>query len=330
MKICVIGLGSMGKRRIRLLQRYAKEHGKSFDIIGIDSNQARQEEAKEKYNIEIQPSLEAGIQAGCEIAFVCTSPLSHAKIINTCLKNGLHVFTEINLVSDLYDENIELAKATDCVLFLSSTFLYRNEIAEIRKRVRGSTSPCNYSYHVGQYLPDWHPWECYENYFVGDKRTDGCREIMAIDLPWIIDVFGKIESFTVAKSKNTKLHIDYNDNYILSVTHASGAKGALLIDVVSRKAIRNFEVFSEDLYLRWNGSPDGLSYYDFNAQRDVPIQLYETVDTLAGYSAFVIENAYMNEIQAFFAQIEDNKIPAYDFEKDKYTLQLIDEIEGTP
>ena len=45
--------------------------------------------------------------------------------------------------------------------------------------------PVNYIYHIGQYLPDWHPWENYKNFFVGDKRTGGVREIFGIDLPWL-------------------------------------------------------------------------------------------------------------------------------------------------
>ena len=328
MKIGVIGLGSMGKRRIRLLQKYAEEENKQFEILGVDSNLNRQIEAKEMYGIAICSSLGQCIKDKPFAVFVCTAPLSHAEIINTCLKNNIHVFTEINLVSDLYDENINLAKVNNCVLFLSSTFLYREEIAEIKKRVSSSLPKCNYSYHIGQYLPDWHPWECYENYFVGDKRTNGCREIMAIDLPWIINTFGDVKRFQVNKSKNITLNIDYNDNYIILLEHKSGAKGALLVDVVSRKAVRNFEVFSEDIYLSWNGAPDGLSYFDMEVKHEKKINLYNFVDKIDGYSSFVIENAYMNEIRAFFNQIEDGKCPLYDFERDKYTLQLIDSIEG--
>lgn len=328
MKICVVGLGSMGKRRIRLLQKLEKETNQRFDIIGIDSKLERQIEAKEKFGIKVLPSLEDGIQEHPTCVFVCTSPLSHAGIINKCLKCKINVFTEINLVSDLYDENVALARQNNCVLFLSSTFLYRDEIKEIKKRVSDFVPQCNYSYHIGQYLPDWHPWECYENFFVGDKRTNGCREIMAIDLPWIVNVFGKVKNYSVIKGKNTSLNVDYNDNYIILLEHESGAKGALLVDVVSRKAVRNFEVFGESIYLNWNGSPDGLSYYDIVERKEKSIELYDNVDKIEGYSSFVIENAYMNEIKAFFSCIESGKQPLHDFERDKYILQLIDAIEG--
>ena len=35
---------------------------------------------------------------------------------------------------------------------------------------------------LGQYLPDWHPWESYKSFFVSNKKTNGCRELFAIEL----------------------------------------------------------------------------------------------------------------------------------------------------
>lgn len=105
------------------------------------------------------------------------------------------VFTELNLVSDGYEEFTK--DEYDNRLFLSSTLLYRKDIQYIKDRV--GEERVNYVYHVGQYLPDWHPWESYKDFFVGDKRTNGCREIMAIDLPWIESAFGKIVDFSVVK-----------------------------------------------------------------------------------------------------------------------------------
>jgi predicted dehydrogenase len=217
----------------------------------------------------------------------------------------MHVFTEINLVDHLYDENIALAKEKERVLFLSSTFLYREEIRYIKKAVSSAKCPLNYVYHVGQYLPDWHPWENYSSYFVGDKRTNGCREIMAIELPWLTHVFGDVSECHTIKSRNTHLDIDYNDNYLIQLQHINGAKGAFAVDVVSRKAVRNLEIYGEEIYLSWDGTPTGLKHYDYMGRTDHDIKLYSDneVDHQTGYSSFVIENAYKNEIENFFGKI---------------------------
>ncbi len=325
MRIVVIGLGSMGKRRIRLLQSYDK----NFCIIGVDTNNERRNFCAQKWNIITYSNLNDLIQAeSVDCAFVCTSPLSHHGIINQCLNAGIHVFTELNLVIDGYEENIALAKQKNLVLFLSSTFLYRDEIKQIKTLTKEANCMLNYTYHVGQYLPDWHPWENYEHFFVSDKRSNGCREIFAIELPWLSDVFGEIVSLNVVKSKMSLLNIDYNDNYLVLLEHESGHKGTLAVDIVSRKAVRNFEAFGENIYIHWDGSPTGLYLYDFEMKQDNNIKIYQELNQLENYNKSIVENAYTNEIAAFFDVVTMGKPPIYSFEKDKSILRIIDRIEA--
>ena len=318
----VIGLGSMGKRRIRLI----KQIDEKIEIIGVDSNIERCKETEGKFNITTSQNMNAVDSVNC--AFICTSPLSHSKIINTCLTKGWNVFTELNLVSDMYEENLTLANEKNVVLFLSSTFLYRDEVCYISDEVKASGSKVNYTYHIGQYLPDWHPWESYKNFFVGDKRSNGCREIMAIELPWITNVFGKVIKYHVISDRLTKLDIDYPDCFMIQLEHESGTKGMLTVDIVSRKAVRNLEIFGEDLYLSWDGSPKGLYKYNIASKENENISLYESVDKYEGYSAFIIENAYRKEIETFFSQIKQGIKAKYGIKQDKEVLALIDSIEG--
>ena len=106
MKIIVIGLGSMGKRRIRLLSE-----NKDIQLFGIDSQESRCAEVKEKFDLKCYASIAEAVAAEHpDAAVISTSPLSHAAIVKECLQNNLHVFTEINLVADGYAENMAIAK----------------------------------------------------------------------------------------------------------------------------------------------------------------------------------------------------------------------------
>jgi len=325
MNILVIGLGSMGKRRIRLLKN-------SFginSISGVDMQEARREFAITAYKIKTYSTIdEAVLDNKFDAAFVCTAPLTHFEIINKCLDSGVNVFSEINLVSDGYEALLKKAKENNMKLFLSSTPLYRKEIQYITKRVKENKQPLNYIYHAGQYLPDWHPWESYKDFFIGDKRTNGCRELFAIELPWIVNAFGGIESFSAVKSKNTDLEIDYCDNYIVTMTHKSGHKGVLCFDVVSRKAVRRLEIYGETLHINWGGTPETLFDFDLETASDRKINTCESVDQNAGYSDNIIENMYADEIADFIKYIQEDSLPLYSFEKDLMILNIIDEIES--
>lgn len=315
----------MGKRRIRLIS----EH-KEIEIFGIDNQESRCAEVKEIFGVVCYNSIDESCKAqNIEAAIVCTSPLSHASIIKECLERNLHVFTEINLVQDGYNENIALAKKKRKVLFLSSTFLYRKETQTIIEKVQEAKCPLNYIYHVGQYLPDWHPWESYNNYFIGNPKTNGCREIMAIDLPWIVTAFGAIKDVKIMKSKNTELNIQYNDNYIIMLEHENGTKGVFAVDVIARKPYRHIDVYGEQFQLSWNGTPDSLNQYDIETKQEVNIAFVDASEHVGGYAAFITENPYREELNAYLKQIVDSTLtPVWDFEKDKTILDWIDKIEA--
>lgn len=325
MNVIVIGLGSMGKRRIRHL----RERG-NVKIFGVDSQDSRCDEVSQLLGIECFKSIfDVPHFHQIDAAFVCTSPLSHSDIITECLEKNLHVFTEINLVSDGYEKNIKLAKEKNLVLFLSSTFLYRKETQTIIEKVKGHQDRVNYIYHVGQYLPDWHPWENYNNYFIGNPQTNGCREIMAIDMPWLTTAFGNIKSAYSLKSKNTSLNISYTDNYLITIEHDSGAKGVFAVDVVTRKPIRHIDIYGENLQISWNGTPDSLIEYDPESKTENKILLENASDHVEGYASFVTENPYREEIEAFFRQIENpDSVPLWDFSRDQDLLKIIDGIEA--
>ena len=56
--VLVVGLGSMGKRRIRCLQKLGVQN-----IIGIDTRADRCLETKDLYSIEIKQSLDEALNA---------------------------------------------------------------------------------------------------------------------------------------------------------------------------------------------------------------------------------------------------------------------------
>lgn len=323
MNILVVGLGSMGKRRIRLLKKMYP----AYRVCGVDLNAQRCELVKKEYGIETFQTIEdAVLQRKPDCAFICTSPLTHAGIIRNCLENDMNVFTELNLVSDDYIENINLAKQKKKLLFLSSTMLYRDEMKYLRERI-DSKKCYSYTYHVGQYLPDWHPWENYKDFFVADKKTNACREILAIELPWIVKTFGEIEHISFIRTKATKLDIDYDDSYMILLQHKSGTIGSLCVDVISCEPIRSLKIVAQDLYLSWDGDENSFFEKCGSNEELKKISLYDEIDHLEGYNKTIIENEYANELIQFFDELQGKADSIYNFEDDLKVLSIIDEVE---
>ena len=323
MKALIVGLGSMGKRRIRLL----KGIDPSIEIIGVDTWDERRAQVEEMGHKTFTSIADAAAEKP-DVAFVCTAPLSHYAILKELLTYKINSFTELNLVKDGYEELMELAKANDTVLFLSSTMLYRGEINFILDEVKKFDKPISYIYHIGQYLPDWHPWESYKNFFVGNKRTNGCREIFGIEMPWLIEAFGKVTDVYSVSNKVTDLDIDFDDRYFVTLTHESGARGVLSVDVVCPKAVRNLEVYGEGLHLFWEGNPKALWKFNNDTKEKEFINTYVTFEHDSRYSDNIVENAYVDEMQNFLNVVKGTEQPKYSFEKDLYTISVMDKIEG--
>lgn len=324
MKILIVGLGSMGKRRARL----TKGIDSSIRIAGVDTAESRRAEATDLGLIDAAyPSIaEAVATEAPDAALVCTAPLTHAAIISELLDNSLPVFTELNLVADGYEENMAKAKKKGVLLFLSSTMLYRRETQYIKQQVAAFGKPVHYIYHIGQYLPDWHPWENYKNFFVGNARTGGVREIFGIDLPWLLDAFGDVESVTVQKDTISDLGLPYPDCVTLLLRHKGGVQGVLAADVVSRKAVRSFECFGDGIHLFWEGNPKAL--YEFKDGDKRFVNTYASFEHDSRYSDNVVENAYVDELTNFFGVLKGDEQPKWSFEKDLKAIELMDFIES--
>ncbi len=324
MKFLVIGLGSMGRRRIRLLLCHF-----SAAVCGADNSSDRRAQAQALFGINTYDDIYTAIlREKPDAVLVCTPPLSHAAIILDCLGKGLHVFSELNLRPCRYDEIIRVAKAGKAVLFLSATQLYRRELRAISDLVSKQDGKVIYRYHVGQYLPDWHPWDSGREFFAWDAQTNACREILAIELPWLLRAFGRVGDVVAVKDKISALDIHFPDHYLLILKHENGNKGVFIADAVSRVAQRELLVYSDKLHLTWNGTPDSLRRFDIDKKVTEALPTYDGVERDGLYADSIIENAYADELAAFIGRIEGRpESEPYTFEKDLYTLELIDRIE---
>ena len=75
-------------------------------------------------------------------------------------------------------------------------------------------------------------------------------------------------------------------------------------DVVCREPVRHLEVYGEDIYLTWDGKPDGLALKNLETGSfEYPCKnaFYDSVE---GYSALINEQGFMDEVKNFFQVVE--------------------------
>jgi len=124
MNFLVVGLGSMGKRRIRCLQSLG-----FADIFGFDLREDRRAEAHEKYGIKTFSDINDALTETKPTALIISvSPDIHHEYMKTAIQDSIHFFVEASVVdTDMDFIKHELKKAS-IVSAPSATLLFHPAI----------------------------------------------------------------------------------------------------------------------------------------------------------------------------------------------------------
>ena len=317
LKFLIVGLGSMGKRRIRNL-RCLKEGS----VIGYDPCKDRREDAQQKYEIPVYSEFEEAMATDPDALVICTPPDRHTQYARIALGGRKHFFTEASVVDDGMDEVIHLAARTPVVAAPSCTMRFHPSIARIKALVEENViGPilC-FTYHCGQYLPDWHPWEDYRSFYVAKRETGGCREIVPFELAWLTWILGQPEMISCLKGKLSGLEADIDDVYQILIRFQRSTLGHLLVDIISRVPYRTCRLISESGVIEWNWADkcvrvflsEGKRWMDYPEPRDGD-----------DVGPFGNEHMYVEEMRCFVEAIRGKRVYPYTLAEDKKILDLL-------
>lgn len=290
LKFLIIGLGSMGKRRIRNLYFHGQRQ-----IIGYDIRPSRKREAKEKYGIEITDDLRKLSGKDFDVMIISTPPDCHGAYIRLALKLNKHFFVEHPTSSDGYQEifrnkNSHLIKAPSCTLRfyrpikLIKDFLKKGKIGKILV----------FQYHLGQYLPDWHLYEDYRQVYFSKKATGACREMLPFELIWLNWLMeSTVADVTGFISKVSNLDMDADDVILANLKYKNGIVGNVIIDVISRKPFRTLRVLGSQGVLDWERFDSVIKLYSAKSKITKIIKIPE------GHP----EKGYVNEEEMYNDEI---------------------------
>ena len=323
MNVLLIGLGSMGKRRIRCLKSLGHDN-----IIGFDVRADRRDEVKGKYGIEVTSDISTGAEYNIDTIIISTPPDKHNECIEFAVENRKPAFVEASVLLEGLEELNTLAKDRGVLIAPSCTMRFHPAIKDIKTIVssRQYGKVTNFSYHSGQYLPDWHPWENVKDFYVGRKETGGCREIVPFELTWIVDLMGMPKKVGGFFGKTTDVGAAVDDTYVLSLDFGE-AFGNLTVDVTSRYATRSLILNMERGQIVWRWSENVLNVYDAVSQRWIP-HYYPEGQTVEGYNKNIIENMYIEETNSFISAIEGKGTFPNSLDDDIEVLKLLYKLEG--
>lgn len=321
MKFFIIGLGSMGKRRIRCLKALGYEN-----IFGFDKREDRRKEVEAAYHIKTFADAELAFrEVNPDAVIISVPPDVHHLYMEMAIARGCHFFVEASVV----DTNMEAIKKKLAGLSLvaapSATMLFHPSIREIehilQQGVLGKIS--NVIYHCGQYLPDWHTYEKVSDYYVSNPLTGGAREIVPFELSWLTQLLGFPSKVCaqVRKTINIEGAEDIDDTYNMLFDYGTFL-AAMTIDVVSRYATRRLVLNGDQKQLLWDWNEKVVKIYD-PVKGEWDREEYKMNEAASGYNQNIGENMYIEELKCFIDAIEENRPFINTIENDHRVLKLL-------
>lgn len=325
--ILVIGLGSMGKRRVRNLQALGVNN-----IIGIDTRKDRREETENKYKISTAIDFNEAVKNYKFDAFIISLPPGiHHIYMKKAIELRIPSFIEASVVDTDFEQMIRDAKEKGVCLAPSCTLFFHPAIKKIGEILQSNElgKISNFLYHSGQYLPDWHTYEDVSEYYVSNKETGGGREIVPFELTWITLVLG-FPKRVVGLYKNSvqiKGADNIDDTYNLLMDYGQSIFN-LSVDVVSRYATRRLVINGDKKQLYWNWDDNIIKIYDPESNNWAEIK-YETIAAQRGYNKNITEQMYIDEMEAFLKAANNEILFPNSLEHDHKVLKLLYAVENS-
>jgi len=325
--ILVIGLGSMGKRRIRNLLALG-----ITNIIGVDNRDDRRIESYNIYQIETYNNFEEAISKYNFISFIISLPPAiHHIYMKKAIEMAIPTFIEASVVDTDFEQIIEKSKEKNVLLAPSCTLFFHPAIKKISETIKNGElgKISNFLYHSGQYLPDWHTYEDVSEYYVSNKETGGGREIVPFELTWITLVLGlpnRVVGFykNAVKIKGAE-KIDDTYNLLMDYGHSIFN---LSVDVVSRYATRRLVINGDKKQLYWNWDDNMIKIYNPNSNIWEEIK-YDIISAQNGYNKNITEQMYIDEIAAFLKAAKNEIDFPNNLKHDHNVLKILYAVENS-
>lgn len=300
----------MGKRRIRNLVH----HGvRPENIFGFDPRADRRLEAEQKHGITTFPSFKKAADVVKPDVYVISSPPdTHYPYFLHAARNKKHLFVEHPTTDKGYRELIGMSDGS-FVTAPSSTMRFHPAIKQIKKIIAENKigKILSFQYHLGMYLPDWHPWEDFRDVYFSKKKTGACREMFDFELIWLTDVLnlgkvGRVKGFT---EKLSDLDMSADDHYsaILKFVNKDKSKtiGSIVIDLLARKPLRTLRVIGAKGVLDWEWQDNVIKVFDVEKKKHTVVELKKG---RSEKQYVTTEDMYEEEIGHFLNAIK-NKTP---------------------
>ena len=269
-RILIVGLGSIGKRHLRIVRE---------QIPKADIRVLRHRPCQEvpEFADGCYDSLLEACKFFPQAAIIANPATFHLEIAGELVKNGCHLLIEKPLSVSLagVEQLANEMMLKKLVLQVGYNLRFLPSLVYFKSLIHENMIGRILSVHsvIGQYLPSWRPGTDYRD-GVSAQRDLGGGVLLELshELDYLLWIFGEVNLVSAWLGRQSMLEIDVEDTACLVMEFLPDTNGRLLMasvnmDFVRHDTTRLCTVIGENGSLQWNGISGEVKQYDIYRER---------------------------------------------------------------
>ncbi len=248
-RILIAGLGSIGQRHLRNLLMLGVE-----DILLL---RTKNEPVQEVPHLPVFTRLEDALDRKPDAVIVSNPTAHHLDVALPAAEAGCNLFVEkpLSHTWNNVDALLNAVRERQTIGLVGFDMHFDPGLRKIRELISGGTIGhiTAIQAQVGQYLPDWHPWEDYRHGVSARADTGGGVILDLIhEIDYVRWLMGEAKEVACMKGRVSNLEIETEDTAAILLRFKSGAIGTINLDYVQRVISRSCRVIGEEGTIFWD------------------------------------------------------------------------------
>ena len=208
---------------------------------------------------EAVASLESGLARRPDLVVVSNPTALHLETATAAVEAGVPVFVEKPLGAGVLgvDTLLDRVQSMQLPAFVGYTLRFHPTLVQAKQLLTAGAigKPLTARFFVGEYLPDFHPWEDYrEGYSARSDLGGGVMLTLIHDVDLAGWFFGLPQQVFCAAGHRSHLEIDVEDVAAMICTSAGGPLVEIHMNYLERPARRGFVILGEEGAMEWEGT----------------------------------------------------------------------------
>ncbi len=305
MKILIAGLGSIGRRHLRNLQRLGVQ-----DILLYRTHRSTLPD-EELGNFPQETDLSDALDHQPDAVIISNPTALHLELALAAAARGCHLLIEKPISHNLdgLEELQRLVQQNGCRVLVGYHFRFHPGLIKVKEILeQGSIGkPLVVRAHWGEYLPAWHPWEDYRyGYSARADLGGGLILTLSHPLDYLRWLLGEVVRVSAMVEQIGDLEIQVEDTAEICLWFAKGSVGSVHLDYLQRPARHHLQIIGSHGTIEWDNATGETRLYRYEQSHspEAEIQSFSSFSPLEADKPLERNDLFLAEMQHFLNLIE--------------------------